>query len=61
LWPQILVVVKRYGNNKFVFTFLQIAYKSLGVPSPYVELSKGTIWGWFTNNGVLKENYIWVT
>jgi hypothetical protein len=56
LWSQILVAVKRYGNNKFVSTFLQ--YKSLGVPSPHAKLSRGTMWGWFTNNGVLKEYYI---
>jgi hypothetical protein len=41
--------------------YFQIAYKSLGVPSPYAKLSRGTMWGWFTNNGVLKENYIWAT
>ncbi len=58
MWPQILVAVKRYGNNKFVFTFLQTAYKSLDIPSPYAKLSRGTMWGWFTNNGVIKENYI---
>jgi hypothetical protein len=26
-WPQILVVVKKYGNNKIVLTFMQNVYK----------------------------------
>jgi hypothetical protein len=49
--------MKRYGNNKFVFTFLQIVYKPLSVPSPYAKFTRGTMWEWFTKDGVLKENY----
>ncbi len=40
LWPQILVAVKRYGNNKSTFIFLQTSYKSLGVPNPYAKLTR---------------------
>ncbi len=58
MWPQILLVVKRYGNNKSTLTFLQTLYKSLGVPNPYANLTRGTMWEWFTKDGVLKENYI---
>jgi hypothetical protein len=58
LWPQFLIAVKRYGNDKFALTFLQIVYKSLGVPSPYAKFIKGTMWEWFTKDGVLKEIYI---
>jgi hypothetical protein len=39
-------------------TNLQIVYRSLGIPSPYAEFIKGTMWEWFTKDGVLKEIYI---
>jgi hypothetical protein len=44
----ILVVVKKYGNNKIALTFLQNVYKSLGVPSPYAKLTKNIMWEWLT-------------
>jgi hypothetical protein len=58
LWPQMLVVVKKYKNNKTIITFLQNVYKSLGVPSPYAKLTRSTMWEWFTKEGELKENYM---
>jgi hypothetical protein len=54
LWPQILAIVKKYGNNKIAFTFLQNAYKSPWLPSPYAKLTKSTMWEWFTKEGELK-------
>ncbi len=53
-----LVVVKKYKNNKTIITFLQNVYKSLGVPSPYAKLTRSTMWEWFTKEGELKENYM---
>jgi len=44
LWPQMLVVVKKYKNNKIIITFLQNVYKSLRVPSPYAKLTRSTMW-----------------
>ncbi len=53
--------MKKYGNNKIVLTFLQNAYKSLGVPGPYAKLIRNTMWEWFTKEGELKENYMETT
>jgi hypothetical protein len=52
--------MKRYGNNKSTLIFLQIVYRSLGIPSPYTKFIKGIIWEWFTKDGVLKKDYIQV-
>ncbi len=61
MWPHILVALKSYGNNKSIFTFLQTPYKSPCIPNPYSKLTRGTMWEWFTKDGVLKENYIQAT
>ncbi len=58
LWSQILVVVKKYGNNKIVLTFMQNAYKSQRVFSLYAMLTMGTMWEWFTKESELKKNYM---
>jgi hypothetical protein len=49
--------MKRYGNNIIIFAFLQIFYRSLGVPNPFARLTSGTMWEWFTKGGV-ERNYI---
>jgi hypothetical protein len=50
--------MKKYGNNRTTLTFLQNAYKSLGMLSLYVKLIKSTMWEWLTKEGELKENYM---
>ncbi len=57
LWPQILVV-KKYGNNKIVLTFMQNVYKSQGMFSLYAMLTMSTMWEWFTKESELKKNYM---
>ncbi len=58
LWPQILVVVKKYGNNKIVLTFMQNVCKSQGVFSFYAMLTMSTMWEWFTKESELEKNYM---
>jgi len=58
--PPILATMKRYENNKTILTFLQSPYKSPCVFSPYVKLTSGTMWEWFTKDGMLKENCVQV-
>jgi hypothetical protein len=53
--------MKRYGNDIIIFSLLQISYRSLGVPNPYARLISGTMWEWFTKDGVLKKKSIQAT
>jgi hypothetical protein len=52
------VEVKKYGNNKTTLTFLQNVYKSLGMHSPYANLTRNTMWEWLTKEGESKEKYM---
>jgi len=53
--------MKRYGNDIIIFALLQISYRSLGVPNQYARLTRGTMWEWFTKDGVLKKKLIQTT
>ncbi len=53
--------MKRYENDIIIFALLQISYRSLGVPNQYARLTSGTMWEWFTKDGVLKKNLIQIT
>ncbi len=53
--------MKRCGRNRSTFTFLQTLNKSSSALSPCARLTSGTMWEWFTKDGVLKENYIQAT
>ncbi len=51
---------EKIWNNKIILTFLQSPYKSPCIFSPYVKLTNGIMWEWFTKDGMLKEIYIQV-
>jgi len=44
LWPPIVVVLKKYGTNFDDVNYLQIAYQSPKVLSPYEKLAKSNLW-----------------
>ena len=58
LWPPIIEVVKNYGNNMQALRYLQTAFRSPGVLSPYKSFSCGFLWTWFTKDDNLRDNYL---
>ncbi len=61
LWPPILDVIKKYGNNSQALHFLKTTHKKHGIPSPYEKLQKASLWDWLTPNRDFKPIYIHVT
>jgi len=61
MWPLIFTIMKRYGNDIIIFALFQISYRSLGVPNPYASLTSGTMWEWFTKDGMLEKKKIQAT
>ena len=58
LWVPINAAVKKHGNLTVALHYLQAAYKKLGeCGSVYDDLSRGTLYNWFTLRGILKEKY----
>jgi hypothetical protein len=57
LWPPIYDAVKQHRNIGDALNFLRSAYRKPGdLSCVYDYLSRGTMYGWFHSNGVLKDN-----
>jgi hypothetical protein len=56
LWGPIQAAMKQYKNYTSTLHYLQTKYRSPGqIRSMYVDLSRGTLWDWFTPTGELRE------
>jgi hypothetical protein len=46
---------KLWKQQDYFCILVDRAYKSLSIPSPYVKLTKRTMWKWLTKDGMLNE------
>jgi hypothetical protein len=53
-----MATIHKYGVSYDVVHYLQTAYWSLGVPSPYEKLTRSSLRTWFTPKGELQPNYL---
>ena len=58
LCPPIVEAIKKYSNNMQALRYLQTTFRSLGILSPYENISRGSLWTWFTKDGNLRDNYL---
>jgi len=53
--------MNRLKNPINALSFLKLAYRSPRVPSPYEQLSRGSLWTWFMPKEKLRDNYLHAT